>query len=468
MASINTNVTSLIAQRVLAKNNDQLNQSLKRLSTGLKINSGADNPAGLIASENLRAEKTGIQAALNNAERAGNIISTAEGGLSEVGNLLNELQGLISETASTGGLSEEEIEANQLQVDAILSTVNRLSSSVNFQGKKLLNGEMGYTTSGANLSAVENLAVNAARLPDGATQNVTVQVTGSAQTARIQYTSGALSAATTIEVAGVKGSEQLSFLSDATVTQVMNGINAVKEVTGVSASVSGAVLNVDSVEFGSKQFVSITAISGGTFGAAVGQDTGQDATVSVNGSAASVDGLSISFRNSSLDVNFDLLAGANYNGATVAKSFSVTGGGATFALGSKVTEQDKISIGFTNVSTGSLGVTGNFLSSLASGGGNSLTSGNLTQAQDTIDAAIKQVSQARGRLGSFQKFVIGSTVNQLGVAFENASAAESAIRDADFAEETAALTRSQILAQASTTVLAQANQSPQRVLALLG
>ena len=93
--------------------------------------------------------------------------------------------------------------------------------------------------------------------------------------------------------------------------------------------------------------------------------------------------------------------------------------------------------------------------------------GNLVQAQKILDKAVKQVSQLRGRLGAFQKFTIGSTVNSLGIAYENASAAESAIRDTDFSEETAKLTRSQILVQAATTVLAQANASPQAALNLL-
>jgi flagellin len=470
MSRINTNVNSLVAQRVLSKNNESLNKSLERLSTGLKINSGADNPAGLIASENLRAEKTGITAALNNAERAGNIVATAEGGLAEVGNLLNELQGLVVETANTGGLSDEELEANQLQVDAILNTINRLAGSVNFQGQKLLNGDYSYRSSGAQLSAVSNLRVNSARLPDGSTQAVAIQVTGSAQTASVTTaTSGALSAAVTIEVAGNKGTEQLSFLSGATGSSVVAGINALKDVTGVEAVVTSAnTIELTSTEYGSDEFVKVTAISGGTFNGGAGSDIGQDATVSVNGGAASVDGLSVKFRSSNLDVEFDLNEGANFGGTTVAKSFNVVDGGADFSLGSKVSETEKASIGITNVSTGSLGLDGAFLSSLASGGANSLTSGNFVKAQETLSESIKQVSQSRGRLGSFQKFVIGSTVNQLGVAFENASAAESAIRDADFALETAQLTRSQILAQASTTVLSQANQQPQRVLSLLG
>lgn len=472
MSRINTNVNSLVAQRVLRTNNQRLNESLRNLSTGLKINSGADNPAGLIASENLRAEKTGITAAMNNAERAGNIVATAEGGLAEVSSLLNEVQGLVNESANTGGLSQEEIEANQLQVDSILASINRLSQSVNFQGKKLLNGEMSYTTSGANLSAFSNVRINAARLPDGSDQNVTVQITGSAQTGSIVYASGALSAATTLEIAGEDGAEQLSFLSGATISSIAAAVNAVTNATGVSATISGtgsaARLLLDSTDFGSDSFVSVKAVSGGTFGGATGKDYGKDATVAVNGAAASVDGLSVSFRNSNLDIAFDIDTLANYAGSTVSKQFDITGGGATFSLGSKVTEADKAGLGISSVSTGSLGLDGNFLSSLASGGANSLTSGNLTQAQKTVDAAVKQVSQTRGRLGAFQKFVINSTVNQLGVAFENASAAESAIRDTDFAAETAKLTRAQILAQASTNVLAQANAQPQLALQLLG
>src|ERR1700760_656786 len=116
MARINTNVSSLIAQRVFRQNNDKLNTSLERLSTGLKINSGKDNPAGLIASENLKSEQAGITQAIDNAGRASNIIGTAEGGLSEVSNLLVELQSLVSQASNTGGLSKEEIGANQLQV----------------------------------------------------------------------------------------------------------------------------------------------------------------------------------------------------------------------------------------------------------------------------------------------------------------------------------------------------------------
>src|SRR5436305_6094800 len=109
MARINTNVSSLIAQNSLSKNTQMLQTSLQRLSTGLKINTGADDPAGLIASEGLKQEQTGITQAIDNANRANNMVGTAEGGLSEVSNLLNQLQGLVNQSANTGGMSADEI-----------------------------------------------------------------------------------------------------------------------------------------------------------------------------------------------------------------------------------------------------------------------------------------------------------------------------------------------------------------------
>ncbi|HEY7116618.1 MAG TPA: flagellin [Tepidisphaeraceae bacterium] len=465
MSRINTNVSSLIAQRVYRNNNDSLNQSLERLSTGYKINSGKDNPAGLIASENLKAEQTGLTTAIDNAQRADNIIGTAEGGLNEVSSLLNQLQGLVSSTANSGGLSIEEKQANQLQVDSILGTINRIAASTSFQGKKLLNGSLDYTTSSVTSTAIDNLHVNAARLADGATGSVVVQVVASATTAKVGYTSGTITGATaTIEVAGNAGAEQLSFASGTNTSAVVAAVNAVKAATGVSATLSGSDIRFESTEFGSGQFVSVSAIAG-TFTLATNKATGTDANVTVNGAQAQTDGIHVSFRNSNLDVDFDLDSTFNAPGST---TFGITGGGATFALGSKVTETDKASIGVFSVSTGSLGdLTNGFLSSLGSGGANSLTGTNLGTAQKVIDKAIKQVSQLRGRLGAFQKFTIGSTINSLGVAYENASAAESAIADTDFAQETSNLTRAQILSQASSTVLAQANSAPQSALSLL-
>ena len=191
------------------------------------------------------------------------------------------------------------------------------------------------------------------------------------------------------------------------------------------------------------------------------------ADVRINGNKAAVDGNVASVRSGDLDVTVTL--SADYAQTTgTDKSFFVTGGGAKFQLGSQVTRSGQTNIGIGSVAASSLGnsLVG-YLSSLGSNGTASLVGGNTIQAQKIISAAIQQVSDLRGRLGAFQKDILDTNVNSLSVALENVTASESAIRDADFADETAKMTRAQILVQANTSILAQANSSPNSVLSLL-
>ena len=470
MSRINTNVSSLIAQRTLGINNKNLSTSLQRLSTGLRINTGADDPAGLIASEALKAEQTGITSAIDNANRATNIIGTAEGGLNEVSNLLNQLQGLVNQSASTGGLSQDEINANQLQVDSVLSTINRVANSTSFQGRKLLDGSLGYTLSTAGTSAFAAIAVNAANLPANKTESVVVQVLNSATLGKVTYTGAAAAAgasAVTLQIAGNAGTQQLAFAGSSKLSAIAAAVNNITSDTGVAASANGNSLVFKASTYGSDQFVSVQSVSG-TFavtGGTSGKAFGTDAKVNLNGASATVHGINATYRDNNLDVSFTLSSALN-NGKS--KTFGITGGGATFSLGSKVQDTLKSSIGIQSIATGQLGdATLGYLSSLGSGGANSLTSNNLVTAQKILDESTNQVSNLRGRLGAFQKFTLGSTINSLGVAFENISAANSAIRDTDFAQETANLTRYQILSQSATTVLSQANIAPQSALTLL-
>ncbi len=468
MSRINTNVGSMIARRALTSNNNTLSTSMERLSTGLKINSGKDNPAGLIASENLKSEQVGISQAMDNAQRADNVISTAEGGLGEVSNLLNQLQSLVNQSANSGGLSQEETNANQLQVDSILSTINRIAGTTSFNGKKLLNGSMDYTTSGVG-SGMNDLHVNAARLGSNSAITVDIQVTAAASAAAITYTGSTLSAATTLEIGGNAGVEQFTFGASASVSSMKAAINAQSDVTGIVASTvaggSGSGFALYSKDTGSNQFVSVRVVSG-SFSTDKTRDTGVDAEVSINGAKATTDGKKVAYRSSGLDVDFELTDTSNAAGQTT--SFSVTGGGATFSLGSKVSYGDQASIGISSVTTGSLGSKElGYLNSLASGFDNDLSSDNLVDAQKIVDSATSQVATLRGRLGAFQKYTIGATISNLGVALENVSASQSAITDTDFAEETANMTRSQILSQAAQSVLSQANSAPQSALNLL-
>src|SRR4029434_8095455 len=139
MARINTNVASLTAQRGLSRTQKQLNSTLQRLSSGLRINRGADDPAGLIASEGLRSEISGITQAIDNSQRASNVIATTERALGEVASLLLNIKDLIVEAANSGALSPDEVRANQLQVDSAVESITRISNTTTFPGLHFLN-----------------------------------------------------------------------------------------------------------------------------------------------------------------------------------------------------------------------------------------------------------------------------------------------------------------------------------------
>lgn len=496
MTTINTNVSSLIGQRILTQNNKGLSQSLERLSTGLKINRGADGPAGLIASEKLRSDKESISAAIGNAERADQVMNVAEGGLNEVQSMLTELQGLVSETANDTGLSTEEKEANQFQVDQILQTIDRIASTTSFGDTKLLNGSQDFIVSGV-AATVSDYQINAAKFDTGT--NVTVQavVTASAQHAGLYVSTGAIDLTNAtdsfvVEIGGALGTRQFSFASGSTQTEMATAINQFSSVTGVSAAVSGGLV-LKSTEYGSDQFVSfdITNAAGQTGNVytlstidentadtssattfanvtAPIRDEGQDISAMVNGMAARGKGTSLSVSSDGLDVEMTLTNAAATATGTV-NAMTITGGGATFNIGPSINVGNQIRIGLQNVSARNIGnSTDGFLDTLKSGGTNSLLSDNLDDAQKIVNNAIDQVSKMRGRIGSVQSNVIGSTINSLNIAYENTSAAESAIRDTDFAEETAKLTRNQILVSAATNVVAMSNARPQSVLGLLG
>ncbi|MBB6430484.1 flagellin N-terminal helical domain-containing protein [Algisphaera agarilytica] len=497
MSRINTNVTSLLGQRVLGEQNRSLNTSLERLSTGLRINRGGDDPAGLIASEALRSQKSSITAAIGNAERAEQVVNVAEGGLQEVNNLLLEVQSLVGQSANDAGLSLEEKEANQLQIDSILQTIDRISETTSFQGTKLLNGTYDFNVE-SQAATVNDIQINAAKLAKGDTRDVKVLVTQSAQNAGFFLsTAGALDlsaadAAFTFDLAGAGGSRQFSFASGTSVADIASTINTFTDITGVSATASGTGVKINSTGLGSSEFVSVdikddagqaggvyvlsadSSLAASTAGATAYsaasnplRDEGQDLGATINGVAATTNGGTAKLSTDFLDVEIDLTtAGAQALGSITAAT--ITGGGANFNLGANVDIGNQVSIGIGSVATRNLGTeTNGFLSSLASGQDNNVVDGSLTDAQKVVNDAISEVSTLRGRLGAFQKNTVGSTIRSLGVALENTSAAESAIRDTDFAAETAELTRSQILVQAATNALGIANSQPQNALSLL-
>ena len=280
----------MLAQRNLSSQNVGLTKSLQRLSTGLRINRGADDPAGLIASENLRSETAAINSAITNAERAEQVMNVAEGGLQEVSNLLVELQSLVSATANEAGVSSEEKEANQLQIDSILQTIDRIANATEFQGEKLLNGNFDYQTN-ASTAATElsDVKINSAKLPaDGTAMNISVEVVTAAEAGQIviqgdaagDFVNGGAGNSYTLEITGDEGTQQFTFADGTALTDVEAAIDAFGAQLGVEATVSaidggnqGVV--VSSTTFGSESFVRVLELNdGGTGNNLVGEWNG--------------------------------------------------------------------------------------------------------------------------------------------------------------------------------------------------
>ncbi|MBN2212031.1 MAG: hypothetical protein JW709_11605 [Sedimentisphaerales bacterium] len=478
MARINTNIPSITAQMHLARSNSSLSNTLERLSTGLRINRGADDPAGLIVSESLRAEMASITKAINNSQRASNVIATAEGALSEVANLLVNIKELAVEAANTGALSAEEIRANQLQVDSAIDSVTRIANATTFAGLHLLNGNLGYITSAVATSAIKALDIYSATL--GSQDYLSVKVSGvlSAQRGGLYWNTSVVTNAVTLEIASNRGVEVFNFVSGYRASAIVSAINAVTDATGVCATficatswTSGVLFR--SVDYGSDAFVSVRTLNNGTFdvydnytgGSQTQRDEGRDVVAVINGATTVGTGRELTLNTNALDLRMTVDA---QFGAGNQTTFVVTGGGAMFQLGPHINTSEQVNIGINSIAASRLGTTElGFLSEVSTGGQYSLVSGETAGATAIIEEAIKQISVLRGRLGAFEKNTLDTNMNALRITLENVTASESSIRDADFAVETANLTRSQILVNAGTSVLAIANQTPQAVLALL-
>jgi len=475
MARINTNVGAVVAHRHLNRSYGQLNSTIERLSSGLRITRGADDPAGLIASERLRSEISAVDQAVQNTQRASLIISTTEGALDEIAALLNDIQDLIVEAANEGALSEDEIEANQLQVDSAIASITRIANTTTFAGRHVLNGILDYVTSGVNTSVVDALAIHGAQFGTRDYIPVSVDVTVSAQPAQLYYPYPTVASSVTIEIQGNTGATTLPFTSGTPASAMVEAINAISDATGVVAVLSSnpaSGFRIESERLGSRQFVSVQILpGGGSFplqdenGSPTPRDEGRDAVGLINGALSTGDGNHLTLKSATLDLELTL----DRAFSTGTTAFAITAGGALFQVGPEVNSNLQVNLGVQSVAASRLG-NGEigYLSQVLSGGASSLVGGNSQTAQKIVSEALRQVSVLRGRLGAFERNTLDTNVNQLSITKENLMSAESAIRDADFAYETSLLSRNQILVSSGTSVLQIAQQTPQSVLSLLG
>ena len=325
MTRINTNVASLRGLRSLNKSTNLLDTSLTRLSTGLKINSGKDNPSGLIASETLRSQVSAIEQSIKNSNRASNVIATADSALGEVTNLLNQVRGLVQEGLNEGALSQDEIAANQLQIDTALSAINRISANTSFAGDKLIDGSKAFRTqsSAADSAKLSDFQVNEAVFGSSSSITLDATIVTAATQASLDYSAvdGGLAAATTIEVGGSSGSQVLFLGASSTLDNVKDAVNGVTDITGVTATKTNKVasnLTVDSTAANSDLTFTDARTSDSVLG-----DTGQNIRISFVDPSANSAAANITFSNTNSDITIVVSLATLANGDISSTATSV-------------------------------------------------------------------------------------------------------------------------------------------------
>jgi flagellin len=473
---VNTNVSAMNALRNLNTTGMQFSGSINRLSTGLRINTAADDPAGLIASENFRAQISGVEQAIKNSQDALNYAKTAEGALDEISRLMRESRSLAVLSANTGTLSTSQLQANQTQIDLITRSIDRIAQQTQFGRKKILDG-----SAGVNAVIVDSVNLKSMTLSgeigtqtlsaDGA---VTVDVTTAATKAEHIGTRATASAdlatyaATALGAAGSFSINGLTFNVTATDTfgAVAQRINEASGTTGVVAEMvhdgTNGQIVLRQTRYGSNFEINLVDASGviqaatGTVSVA-GIDAVADVTVGTltpvtfTAGFNGADGLTLQDSKG----NRITLTEAGNAVATLANVAQVTVGTAQFQIGGNANQTTLLSI--PNFSASALGFAGLDVT----------TAAGATAAIVAIDDAIDGLNLKRGEIGSFMRNILESNIRSLGVTKENLSATESQIRDTDIADEMTMFTKLQILQQSGLSVLAQANAAPQAVLSLL-
>lgn len=468
----NTNTFQLLS--ILNRTAKAQSNVITQLSTGLRINRGADDPAGLIALMSLRAEIGAVDAALANNQRTDAVLGVADNALGEINNLLNEINSLVIASASDGNLSNAEISANQAQIDLAIESIDRIVRTTTFNGKRLIDGTGAVDTTVASANDIGSLRIfNRGNITSDLTFAVTVTTAAATAQFALGNFSGSstLSAATEIAITGTLGTTTVELGVSATAASAVAAINLAKDVTGVSAATSGSTVVLQSTTTGSDAFISVDVLSGGGLRnnnslQEASIKSGTDASGTINGQSFAADGQDVSFNVGGVSGSFSL--GATFTTGT--SSFTVqTTGGFTFQLGSQSSTRTTIGIDalFSHKLGG--GSAGAFLSELRSGGGADLsTASNRATALATVQKSIRDVAIAQGRIGGFQKFQVQPAVSSLNAAKIGLTDAASIIGDTDFALATAELNKQSVLLNAGISLLGLANQQAAQILALIG
>ena len=508
---IQHNIAALNSYRQLGSNNNSVSKNLEKLSSGYRINRAGDDAAGLAISEKMRAQITGLETASKNANDGISLVQTAEGALTEVHSMLNRMVELADQSAN--GTQQDAVDRENIQkeVNSLKSEIDRISEGTNFNGINLLDGSLATKEGATKVSTITDNGVPT-DLPaaDGEqfTHSITFTAAGTAnteQTISLKY----------VDKEGEVKNAEFKFTTDATTPSVTDNATKaaeeIKRVFGENYNVTTAAgkVTITAKENGADQTQIISAKQADGTAAATDMTIsdlteGKDDTFTIAGATVVGDVTKNNFLNidgtkyqiltrgktaesgakalyidqSGTDpvpannaLNKDSAAqiaaqlkeygvNASSNGTNIiiakADAKSVAKGGLTLQIGDTADDFNQMKVSISSMNTKNLGIAGIDIS----------TQQGAKDAVSLIKDAINTVSSTRGDLGALQNR-LEHTINNLGVTSENMTAAESRIRDVDMAKEMMNYTKNNILVQASQSMLAQANQTPQGVLQLL-
>jgi len=490
--TINTNIASLNAQNNLGKTQSMLNQSLERLSSGLRINSAKDDAAGLAISSRMDSQIRGLNQAARNANDGISLAQTAEGAVQETTNILQRIRELSIQSANDSNSASDRA-ALQSEVSQLQAELNRIADQTTFNNKNLLDGSFAAQKFHIGTEADQTISVSIGSAR--ATAMGAQQIAGTDTQDHVGTALAGLATATTVTngvaedtltIAGELGSSTATVAVGDSAADIASAINGISGDTGVSATASNSV-DITSVAGGTISFTLTAEQSGTVVGSAASISAvitdADDLTALRDAINAEVSKTGIS---AELSTSGNTITLSNTDGSDIVVETADDGvggetavmavGGVTLTdgadtddsiiVGGKVALSGSSSFTVTSTETDVMvaASTGSTLNSVAQI--DISTQSGSNGALDVIDEALSFISSIRSDLGAVQNR-FESTIANLQSVSENVSAARSRVMDADFAAETAQLTKAQVMQQAGVAMLAQANMMPQTVLSLL-
>ena len=403
---INTNIMALNAYKNLQNTQSDLTSSLEKLSSGYRINKASDDASGLVISEGLKSQISGLQQATANAQNGISVVQTAEGALSSVQSMLQRMRDLVIESANTGANDTTARQAAQNEIVQLRNEIDQVANTTSFGNEQLLNGSFG-----AQAARVANVTTG---LAGGAVVN------SAATTFALVVDSGA-AASLSVTVTVTTGTYTTAASYQAELQ---------KDVSAQTAAVAGFTGSVT---------VNVRDLGSGAWSVEFVRNS--------NATSAKVTTTAV---------------GASLVGIPAASATTTVNNGGIFQVGANVTanEQIQLSISDARINGGTDGA----FTALA--GIDVTNTSTYASAQTIVDGALSEVSNDRGQLGAVQNR-FQATISNLQVTSQNLTSSESSIVDTDMSLEMVNFTKDQILLQAGTAMLAQANSAPQTILKLL-